>query len=189
MKFASWFVPSLVFSCLVAAACGSSTGGGGTSTGAGAQTTSSTTGNFLSANSSTTTGNFLAASSSTTSSTTGSGFGGSTSTTSSTTGSGFGGSTNTSNASSTTSSGFATSSSSSGSPGAPTTCAQADTTAGCCTAAGVLYFCNTATDPAPTEQVCTGGNVCGWSATEGYYDCVAPPSMADPSNTYPLLCQ
>jgi hypothetical protein len=38
-------------------------------------------------------------------------------------------------------------------------------------------------------QTCTPGTVCGWNATQGYYDCVAPPGGADPSNTYPILCQ
>jgi hypothetical protein len=40
-----------------------------------------------------------------------------------------------------------------------------------------------------THEACTSGLLCGWNATAGYYDCAPPPSFADPSGTYPKLCQ
>jgi hypothetical protein len=58
---------------------------------------------------------------------------------------------------------------------------------GCCTAAGVLYYCDSSN--VVTKQACAAGTVCGWNATASYYDCVAPPGGSDPSNTYPILCQ
>jgi Calcineurin-like phosphoesterase len=87
--------------------------------------------------------------------------------------------------STTTSSTSATSSTSSGG-GIPTTCAGADGAIGCCTAGGVLYYCSGGSTL--ETKACTGGEVCGWSASDGYYACVAPPATADPSGTNPLLC-
>jgi len=84
---------------------------------------------------------------------------------------------------STTSSGSG--SSGSGGGGTPTTCAQADNDIGCCTSSGHLYYCQTGM---LTGGTCPSGTVCGWNGTQGYYDCVSPPSSADPSGTYPKLC-
>jgi hypothetical protein len=75
---------------------------------------------------------------------------------------------------------------SSGGGDVPTTCAQADHGTGCCTPAGVLYYCTT--QVTVYEKTCAAGTVCGWNGTGSYYDCVAPPGGADPSNAYPLLC-
>jgi hypothetical protein len=68
----------------------------------------------------------------------------------------------------------------------PTTCAQAYGPEGCC-ASGVLYYCNASN--MLTSQMCTGTKVCGWSATNLYYDCVAPPGGSDPSGINPIACQ
>jgi hypothetical protein len=57
-------------------------------------------------------------------------------------------------------------------------------TIGCCDTSGVLHYCN----PTMTKQTCTGGNVCGWNTSKGWYSCVAPPGGSDPSNTYPKAC-
>ncbi len=37
-----------------------------------------------------------------------------------------------------------------------------------------------------TKKTCSSTTVCGWSAANNYYGCVAPPGGADPSGTYPL---
>jgi hypothetical protein len=89
-----------------------------------------------------------------------------------------------SSSSSVSSSTSSTSSSSSG--GTPLTCEGADGGTGCCDANGVLWFCDTM--QMLYEQPCMGGTVCGWNAFHGYYDCVAPPGGADPSDTYPIAC-
>jgi len=78
-----------------------------------------------------------------------------------------------------------TTSSGSGGGGTPTTCAQADNDIGCCTSSGHLYYCQTGM---LTGGTCPSGTVCGWNASQGYYDCVASPGGADPSGTYPKLC-
>jgi hypothetical protein len=39
-----------------------------------------------------------------------------------------------------------------------------------------------------TGGTCPSGTVCGWNASQGYYDCVASPGGADPSGMYPKLC-
>ncbi len=100
-----------------------------------------------------------------------------------------GGSTTSSSSSGSTSSTSTSSSSSTGSGsssgGAPTTCSQADGTVGCCEG-NVNYYCTTGNQLEQTT--CTGGKVCGWSASLGYYACVKPPGGSDPSNTYPLAC-
>jgi hypothetical protein len=59
----------------------------------------------------------------------------------------------------------------------PTTCAEADGEVGCCGPDGQNYYCG------------DGVTVCGWSSSEGYYDCVAPPATSDPSGTYSIACQ
>jgi hypothetical protein len=51
---------------------------------------------------------------------------------------------------------------------------------------GVLYYCDNTMKL--QSQTCTGGTVCGWSAANGYYDCVAAPGGADPSGTSPMAC-
>jgi hypothetical protein len=96
-----------------------------------------------------------------------------------------GGSTSSSSSSSSTSSTSTSSSSSSGSGGTPMTCGDADGTVGCCEG-NVNYYCNSSNQVA--QKACTGTKVCGWSAANGYYACVAPPGGADPSGTYPLAC-
>ena len=75
---------------------------------------------------------------------------------------------------------------SSGGGDVPTTCAQADHGTGCCTPAGILYYCTT--QATVYEKTCAAGTVCGWNGTSGDYDCVAPPGGADPSSAHPLLC-
>lgn len=71
----------------------------------------------------------------------------------------------------------------------PTTCTQADSTYGCCGPNNTNYYCGTNTPTTVSSTACTGTKVCGWNATKGYYDCVAPPASADPSGVYPLACQ
>jgi hypothetical protein len=78
------------------------------------------------------------------------------------------------------------SSSSSSGGGIPSDCAQADQSIGCCTSTGILYYCTSASTV--HEEACAAGTVCGWNASKGYYDCVAPPGGADPSHSSPLLC-
>jgi hypothetical protein len=71
----------------------------------------------------------------------------------------------------------------------PTTCAQADTSYGCC-AGNVLYYCATSTPTTLTMKACTGTtSACGWDTSKGYYNCVAPPGTADPGGTYPIACE
>ena len=67
----------------------------------------------------------------------------------------------------------------------PTTCAQADGLYGCCIGQD-LYYCLSGT---VIEQTCKNGRVCGWSASNAYYGCVAPPGGADPSGIYPIACE
>jgi hypothetical protein len=73
-----------------------------------------------------------------------------------------------------------------GSTGGSYTCAGVDYGVGCCDPSGNLFFCDV--HGVVYEGICEGGSVCGWSADEGFYDCVAPPGGADPSGTYPLAC-
>jgi hypothetical protein len=70
--------------------------------------------------------------------------------------------------------------------GVPTTCAEANNDVGCCDPSGVLHYCTQQMTVA--DQPCTGGTVCGWDPTHGWYDCVAPPGGADPSNQNPIAC-
>lgn len=67
----------------------------------------------------------------------------------------------------------------------PTTCAQADQSAGCCVG-NELYYCQSPTS-SMTIKACTGGQVCGWDSK--YYDCVAAPGGPDPTGTYPINCK
>ena len=69
---------------------------------------------------------------------------------------------------------------------APTTCTEADGTFGCCEGT-TNYYCATGATTV-TSKTCTGGKVCGWNKTSGYYACVAAPATADPSGMYPLAC-
>jgi hypothetical protein len=82
--------------------------------------------------------------------------------------------------------GSSSSSSGSTSSGGALTCNDTNSGIGCCDSAGVLHYCNT--QMTVTDQPCTGGTVCGWSAANGYYDCVPPPGGADPSGTNPIAC-
>jgi hypothetical protein len=75
---------------------------------------------------------------------------------------------------------------STGSGTAPTTCSQADGKQGCCVG-NELYYCASSSSSL-TKTACSSGEVCGWSASSGYYDCVSPPASADPSGTYPIAC-
>jgi hypothetical protein len=69
----------------------------------------------------------------------------------------------------------------------PTTCAEADGEVGCCGPDGQNYYCGDGVTVTPVT--CAVGTVCGWSSSEGYYDCVAPPATSDPSGTYSIACQ
>jgi hypothetical protein len=80
----------------------------------------------------------------------------------------------------------AESSSAAGGGGGPLTCNDTNGGAGCCDPGGVLHYCDTMMNV--VDQVCTGGQVCGWSTAQMYYDCVAPPSKSDPSGQYPIAC-
>jgi hypothetical protein len=80
----------------------------------------------------------------------------------------------------------AASTSSGSSGGVPTTCAQTNGFTGCCDGT-TLYYCPKNSN-APKAKACAAGQVCGWDASGGYYGCVSGPSMADPSNQYPLDC-
>lgn len=67
----------------------------------------------------------------------------------------------------------------------PSTCAQANDVVGCCDPSGVLYYC----DAGSLATIsCTSGTVCGWNAAQAYYDCVASPGGADPTNQNPMAC-
>jgi hypothetical protein len=70
--------------------------------------------------------------------------------------------------------------------GVPTTCNQAYGSVGCCGPDNTNYYC---TGTTVTSKACTGTKVCGWSASEGYYACVAAPGGADPSEENPIDCQ
>jgi hypothetical protein len=69
----------------------------------------------------------------------------------------------------------------------PTTCAGANSGKGCCGADGNNYYCASGATTV-TSKTCTNGQVCGWSATKGYYTCVAAPGGADPSGANPIAC-
>jgi hypothetical protein len=75
---------------------------------------------------------------------------------------------------------------SSGGGSAPASCAQAGGYAGCC-AGDTFYYCKG--DAGVTTKHCPTGQTCGWDTTNGYYGCVTPPGLADPSGTHPLACQ
>jgi hypothetical protein len=79
-----------------------------------------------------------------------------------------------------------TAASTSSSSGGPLTCESVDQGVGCCDGSGVLHYCTKTMTVA--DQACTGGNVCGWDAANGYYDCVPAPGGADPSGTSPIAC-
>jgi hypothetical protein len=70
---------------------------------------------------------------------------------------------------------------------APTNCAQADNSIGCCDG-NTLYYCEAGEG---FEVNCaTSGQVCGWSGSvHTGYDCVSGPATADPSGTYPIACE
>jgi hypothetical protein len=76
--------------------------------------------------------------------------------------------------------------SSTGGGGGPLTCGDTNGGAGCCDPGGVLHYCDNNMNV--VDQVCDPGMVCGWSAVNSYYDCVAPPSKSDPSGQYPIAC-
>jgi hypothetical protein len=99
-------------------------------------------------------------------------------------------------ATSSTSSGDAASSSTSGSTTTattgssgepPTTCALAGGYEGCCEG-NTSYYCSMGSTTV-TQKVCGSGEVCGWDSAKSYYACVSPPSMPDPTNTYPIACK
>jgi hypothetical protein len=75
----------------------------------------------------------------------------------------------------------------------PTTCAEANNSFGCCLN-GVEYYCggDAGTVSSKTcSSVVTDAGVtltCGWNSAKGYYGCVSPPAMADPSGAEPLAC-
>lgn len=82
--------------------------------------------------------------------------------------------------------GTSTSSSTSSGGAAPTTCAQAHGSVGCCDN-DTVYYCKTGTSTL-TVTPCTSGKVCGWEASKSYYTCVAAPGGPDPSNANPEQC-
>jgi hypothetical protein len=75
-----------------------------------------------------------------------------------------------------------------GDGGGGLTCAEVDGDIGCCDANGVLHYCSAAM-MVLTSKTCATGTVCGWNATKGYYECVAPDGGADPNGMYPIACQ
>ena len=74
-----------------------------------------------------------------------------------------------------------------GAGGIPTTCAEANSSIGCCGSDGKEYYCKTGATTV-SASTCTAGNVCGWNATKGYYACVPAPGGADPSGMNPMAC-
>ena len=66
----------------------------------------------------------------------------------------------------------------------PTTCAEADGNYGCCDG-NTVYYCQ---NGSLTSLKCQTGSVCGWNSTQSYYDCVASPGGAGPSQ-YPEACK
>src|SRR5580658_6955446 len=75
---------------------------------------------------------------------------------------------------------------------APTTCAQANGSLGCC-ANGENYYCGgdagTVSSKSCSSETTEAGTalVCGWNSTKGYYGCVDPPQTTDPAGV-PLAC-
>ncbi len=67
----------------------------------------------------------------------------------------------------------------------PTTCSQTNQGVGCCVG-NDNYYCNQL--DAVHEVKCTGGQVCGWVASQKYYGC-GTSTGSDPSGTYPIACQ
>jgi hypothetical protein len=76
--------------------------------------------------------------------------------------------------------------SSSSTGGGPVTCDDVNNAKGCCGPGSVLHYCNS--KMSIVNRTCSAGQVCGWSAAGHYYDCVAPPAMADPSAQVPMAC-
>jgi hypothetical protein len=72
-------------------------------------------------------------------------------------------------------------------PIVPQSCTQTNQTTGCCSTASDLYYC-TNESSSPTHESCSGGQVCGWDATQQYYGCVTPPVTSDPNGTFPMAC-
>jgi hypothetical protein len=102
------------------------------------------------------------------------------------TGSSRAGTTASSASTSTSGSNTTTSTSGGGGSGVPADCAEANRNVGCCDG-NVDYYCRSGSTML-TKEICDDGNVCGWNAQEGYYDCVDAPGGADPSHTYPRDC-
>ena len=73
----------------------------------------------------------------------------------------------------------------------PTSCSQTNGTFGCCGPNGENYYCGadagTVSSKNCAAEVTDAGTalVCGWNATKGYYGCVPPPAVADPSGAEP----
>lgn len=84
------------------------------------------------------------------------------------------------------STGATTTVTSSSTGGGPVTCGDVNDAKGCCDADGVLHYCNSKMNI--VAHTCGAGQVCGWSATGHYYECVSPPSMPDPSGQVPMAC-
>ncbi|MFS8071602.1 MAG: hypothetical protein ACMG6S_34975 [Byssovorax sp.] len=74
----------------------------------------------------------------------------------------------------------------SGSGGGPVTCEDVNGSKGCCDTDGVLHYCNSKMNI--VNRTCPAGQVCGWSTTGNYYECVAPPATSDPSAQVPMAC-
>jgi hypothetical protein len=73
-----------------------------------------------------------------------------------------------------------------GSTTEPATCDEAHGDRGCCDGATV-YFWDTQGDQLASDDCSAKGQVCGWLADKGYYDC-ADAADADPAGTFPLAC-
>lgn len=76
--------------------------------------------------------------------------------------------------------------SSSATGGGPVTCGDVNDAKGCCDTDGVLHYCNSKMNI--VNRTCPAGQVCGWSTTGNYYECVAPPATSDPSGQVPMAC-
>ena len=56
---------------------------------------------------------------------------------------------------------------------------------GCCDG-NTNYYCSSG---AVKSKACTGGQVCTWDSSKGYYGCGTGPATASPNSAQPLACQ
>jgi hypothetical protein len=100
-------------------------------------------------------------------------------------GSSSGGSSSGGSSSGGSSSGGSSSGSGSGGSSTPTTCTEARGSTGCCVG-NEVYYCS---GSSLTHKSCSGGEVCGWNSSKGYYYCVASPGGSDPTGSNPIACE